>query len=294
MSRPSDPCEKYSVALVGFSAFERSALGSFFRLALQRAPAFEQVQEPDLADFLVADADRPRSLQVVQDGDRLRDTVFVGAQAPEGAMAWLRRPIDPVHIVRELDALVERRRPAAAEPVPRAPGAVVDLLLDDIGAASASRAAAVLDDPWARRGGTGRDVLVVEDSAIARTFLAQRLERLGYHVHLASDGEQAAQMLAYRPYAIVFVDIVLGEPGSIDGLQICRSIKLGAAHPDGPPPAVVIVTGLTGSSDRVRGSLAGCDGYLCKPLDEADLQRQLLLHGLLPSAGVPQDGDRTG
>ena len=110
----------------------------------------------------------------------------------------------------------------------------------------------------------------MEDSAIARSFLAQRLRRQGYQVHLASDGEQAAQMLAMRPYAIVFLDIVLGEPGSIDGLQICRSIKLGAAHPDGPPPAVVIVTGLTGSADRVRGSLAGCDAFLTKPVAERD------------------------
>jgi len=264
MSSPRPPLEHFSVALVGFSAFERSALGSFFRLALQRSPAFEQVQDPDLADFLVADADRASALEAVRERGRLHDTVFVGAQAPEGSMAWLHRPIDPVHIVRELDALVERRRSGVLLAVPPPPpaAAAVDLLLGDIGTPAA-------EDPWARRS-NGRDVLVVEDSAIARSFLAQRLRRLGYRVHLANDGEQAAQMLAMRPYAIVFVDIVLGEPGSIDGLQICRSIKLGAAHPDGPPPAVVIVTGLTGSADRVRGSLAGCDAYLTKPVAERD------------------------
>lgn len=289
MTSPSAPAEHHAVALVGFSAFERSALGSFFRLALQRSPAYRQVEAPELADFLIADADRASALATVRDGDRLHDTVFVGAHAPEGAMAWLQRPIDPVHIVRELDALVEQRRsgapyasparhrsaapPAfndafgsAATPAPAArqapPVASVDLLLGDL------HAPAIGLEP-AQPGGA-RDVLVVEDSAIARSFLAQRLKRLGYHVHLAADGEQAAQMLALRPYAIVFVDIVLGEPGSIDGLQICRSIKLGAAHPGGPPPAVVIVTGLTGSADRVRGSLAGCDAYLTKPVAERE------------------------
>jgi two-component system, cell cycle response regulator len=269
MSRTSDPIEQFSVALVGFSAFERAALASFFRLALQRSPAFEQVEEPDLADFLVADADRPRSLQTVLEGGRLPDTVFVGAQAPEGAMAWLPRPIDPVHIVRELDALVERRQSAAIVPPLPERREEVDVLLNDMGPL-AGGSDGPAEDRWERRGGAGRDVLVVEDSAIARKFLAQRLHRLGYRVHLAHDGEQAAQMLALRPYAVVFVDIVLGAPGSIDGLQICHSIKLGAAHPDGPPPAVVIVTGLTGSADRVRGSLAGCDAYLTKPLVERE------------------------
>lgn len=297
MSSPRPPVEHFSVALVGFTAFERSALGSFFRLALQRSPAFEQVPDADLADFLIADADRASALQAVQERGRLRDTVFVGASAPSGSMAWLQRPIDPVHIVRELDALVARRHaghasatpapaspaataattavtamttafgaPAAAAPLSNPRAGAVDLLLSDLGDPAVPVGA---DDAWARRS-NGRDVLVIEDSAIARSFLAQRLRRLGYHAHVASDGEQAAQMLALRPYAIVFVDIVLGEPGSIDGLQICRSIKLGAAHPDGPPPAVVIVTGLSGSADRVRGSLAGCDAYLVKPVAERD------------------------
>ena len=36
--------------------------------------------------------------------------------------------------------------------------------------------------------------------------------------------------------------------------------------------------------DRVRGGLAGCDGYLGKPLDEVELQRMLLRHGLKPRA----------
>ena len=39
---------------------------------------------------------------------------------------------------------------------------------------------------------------------------------------------------------------------------------------------VVIVSGLSGSMDRVRGSLAGCDAYLTKPVNEAEFQRAVL------------------
>jgi CheY-like chemotaxis protein len=276
------PVDTYTVALEGFSEFERAALASFFRLAAQRSPAYVQVDEPGVSDFLIADADHPASLAAVQSAQRTGDTVFVGRGAPQGAMAWLPRPIDPMHIVRELDALVELR---LAPPMPAA-GAVplgtaviaamdmarfdaepVDLLLPE--ADAAFQAAALAEAPvW--RGGAAREVLVVEDSAIARKFLQLRLQRLGYRVQTTSSGEDALDILEHHWFAIVFLDVVLGPPGSIDGLQVCQTLKQRAAQPGGAPIAVVLVTALTGSSDRVRGSLAGCDAYLTKPLMEAE------------------------
>jgi two-component system cell cycle response regulator len=272
MSHPPDLLERYTVALQGFSAFERATLASFFRLAARRAPAYVQVDLPEHSDFVIADADHADSLDAVQVAGRTRDTVFVGAQAPAGAMAWLQRPIDPMHIVRELDALVERRRtaPGVFSDEPMLPD--VDLLLPDIH--STLHAAATSPVPagatQSYQGGAGRDVLVVDDSPVARKFLALRLQRLGYHVQVASSGEQALALLAHWPFAIVFIDVVLGPADAMDGLRLCHAIKHGAAVAGGQTPAVVMATGLTGSTDRVRGSLAGCDAYLTKPLMEAD------------------------
>src|SRR5688572_31211529 len=107
--------ERYTVALQGFSPFERSALSSFFRLAAERTPSYEQVERLDRCDFVIADADHDASLQSVLTAGRAHDTVFVGARAPQGAMAWLPRPIDPMHIVRELDSLVEQRNSSPGE-----------------------------------------------------------------------------------------------------------------------------------------------------------------------------------
>ena len=47
---------RYRVALRGFSGFERSALGSYFRLSAERRPVYEQVPTLEMADFVVADA----------------------------------------------------------------------------------------------------------------------------------------------------------------------------------------------------------------------------------------------
>jgi CheY-like chemotaxis protein len=263
MSVP-DLADHYSVALEGFSAFEREALGSCFRLAAQRNPAYHRVDEAGLSDFLIADADHAEALAAVAHGRRQRDTVFIGRRAPEGALVWLPRPLDPLRIVRALDRLLELR---LALP-PEAPSGLMPLDFADPAEAPAERPGPAADvKASAPRGGAGRDVLVVEDSAIARKFLQQRLERLGYHVQAVASGEDALGLLAQRRFAIAFLDVLLGPPGSVDGLQLCRAVKQQAAR-NGVATAVVLVTSLKGSSDRVRGSLAGCDAYLTKPLLE--------------------------
>lgn len=104
----------HRVAFLGFSDFERKALASYFRLAHNRSPAYEQVPTLTDADFLVADADHGPSVQLVQAIERMGETVFIGNQAPEGSCAWMMRPIDALHVMRELDGLVARALGARA------------------------------------------------------------------------------------------------------------------------------------------------------------------------------------
>jgi two-component system cell cycle response regulator len=262
---PAPAKPRYTVAFVGFSAFESSALASFFRLATGHAADYHRVDDTQAADFLVVDADHPQAFGSASAHRRLHDTIFVGAQAPAGAMSWLVRPIEPTRIVRELDALAAQRREGQAEHVDIFSAPQVDLLLSDLDQVHAGPAAA----PARSSGGGNRRVLVVEDSGIARKFLSMRLHRLGYAVELARSGEEALPLLEAPPYAIVFLDITLGPQGSLDGLQLCQRIKRAAGH-SGGGPKVVIVSGRSGETDRVRASLAGCDAYLNKPLGEAD------------------------
>ncbi|MBP5991241.1 MAG: response regulator [Piscinibacter sp.] len=282
--------DTFTVAIEGFSAFERQALASFFRLAARRSPAFRQVDEPGMADFLIADADHAASVAAVRRGQRVEDTVFIGAAAPEGAAAWLPRPIDPVHVMRALDELVELRLSA-----PEPPSAMMDLDpmevdtlrggLDDLPqrraeppapAAEAAPEPAPAPAASRPRGGGGREVLLVEDSPIARQFLKQRLQHLGYRVIECASGEAALDLLSRRTFEMVFLDVVLGPPGSIDGLQLCQRLKQRGAQRAGLRTVVVMVTGLDGATDRVRGSLAGCDAYLTKPLHESEFIATLL------------------
>jgi two-component system cell cycle response regulator len=245
---------RYTVALQGFSNFERSALASFFRLAAERDPGYVQVDSLDDCDLVIADADQAQAVAAVHAAGRGGDTVFVGARLPAGAGAWLARPIEPTRIVRELDSLLERRSNAPPEE---------PLLLD------ANRPT--------------RDALVVDDSRIALKFLQLRLQRLGFRVHLARTSQEALNKLASQNFSVVFLDVVLGAdatPGSrVNGLSLCQHIKH-QPQSDGSTPAVVMATARDSETDRVRGKLAGCDAYLVKPLLDEDIAKTLRSLGL--------------
>ena len=280
MSNPrSAEANSYRVALEGFSEFERGMLAACFRLAERRTPAYVHVSDSAQSDLIVANADQAQLVARIVAIRRVNDTVFVGARAPREAIAHVERPIEPTRILRELDQLVALRTVrigldlelptpmSSLQPLP----ASVDLLLHDIAPPAADDIDAIASRP--ARGG-GRVVLVVDDSPIARKFLDARLQRLGYVVHGAASGEQALELAARQRFAVVFLDVGLAPGDSadlrLDGLEVCQRIRHSAQQRGEEPPAVVLVTGSASGSERVRGSLAGCDAYLTKPLLEAE------------------------
>jgi CheY-like chemotaxis protein len=276
----------YRVALQGFSAFERSALGSYFRLAINRAPAYEEVDSVADAHFLVIDADDGDAVRAVQALDRVDDAVFVGAQAPDGASAWMMRPIDPLHVLRELDAMVAARaEPAAAgarplpRPLPGAAGPWPARRSGDLAGAEPAPAAAAPAPP--------RHALLVDDSEIALRFLETRLQCRGLATARATTSAKAIELLSQQDWEFVFLDVELGTGSDLDGLALCQHIKRhqrpGAAE---RPPVIAMVSAHHSQLDRVRATLAGADAYLDKPLDETALEQLLQRHG--PARKAPR------
>ena len=198
----------------------------------------EAVSRLDEADFIIADADRAAGVALHAAG-RIADTVFVGEHAPAGAPAWLPRPIDPLALVRELDALAARR---AAPPLRADPAATA---VPDSGA------------------------LLVDDSAIALRHLQMRLQSLG--VQFGAGGEQRARARAARrnAHSTSSSSTSSSAKAALDGLALCQHIKRSHRHVGGRAPQIVIVSAHDSELDRVRGTFAGCDAYLAKPLDEA-------------------------
>ena len=253
--------------LLGFGEFERHALTSYLRLSGSRDPRFEQADSIAQADFVIADADHPGAIDAVLVADRVPDTVFIGSLAPERALAWAMRPIDPLQVFRELDAAVALRR--GARPDHSAPHTTSPGELD-----APMRRAGDLTAPTA--------ALVVDDSEIALRYLQRQLNAMGLRTETAAHSKQALQLLSRQRYDVVFLDVDLGPQSDMGGLTLCQHLKTQHRPPGtGLPPKVVIVSAHDSPTDRVRGTFAGCDAYLAKPLDDEVLRRQLRQLGLL-------------
>lgn len=287
------------VAILGFTAFERNALASHFRIAQDRNPSYDTVLDIDDARFVIADADQGGVAELLRELGRTDDAVFVGASAPPEAAAWMMRPIDPAYVMRELDRLLQARENPSSLPIPlglpstpaplRAPKAPAggaparragDLALHESEPPSADAPARRLRRRPVDADGPLRRALLIDDSEIALLFLRRQLEPFGLASDLAYDSSEAIERLAAQPYGIVFLDVDLGEGSELDGLALCHRIKTRQLPLPGKPPLVVLVSAHHDAVDQVRGTLAGADAYLAKPLDRDLIDRLLTRLGL--------------
>ena len=126
-------------------------------------------------------------------------------------------------------------------------------------------------------------VLVVEDEAALATMLRYNLEKQGFRVEEAVDGQEALTRIAEMVPDIVLLDWMLPV---MSGIEVCRQIRRRPATRDLP---VIMVTARTEDQDAVRGLNTGADDYITKPFNmEALLAR---MRALLRRAGaVPVRG----
>ncbi len=135
-----------------------------------------------------------------------------------------------------------------------------------IGTPGASTTAKVVSFPRAAAPVVHSDVLVVDDSELVRRTMIRKITEYGHSADVAANGEEAMAMLLNNQYRIVFLDVMM--PG-LDGLEICRRIK---RSPEYRTTSVYMLTSKDGMFDKVRASMAGCDGYLVKPLETRKLR----------------------
>jgi two-component system phosphate regulon response regulator PhoB len=102
-------------------------------------------------------------------------------------------------------------------------------------------------------------VLVVEDEGALATMLRYNLEKQGYRVEEATDGQEALTRIAEAQPDLVLLDWMLPQ---MSGLEVCRQIRRRSATRDLP---VIMVTARTDDQDAVRGLNTGADDYIAKP-----------------------------
>ncbi|HEY0073257.1 MAG TPA: response regulator, partial [Abditibacteriaceae bacterium] len=104
-------------------------------------------------------------------------------------------------------------------------------------------------------------VLLVEDNEMNRDMLSRRLERKGYDVVIAFDGEAGVRLAGECQPDIILMDMSLPI---IDGWEATRRVK---ADPATQKIPVIALTAHAMSGDREKALEAGCDDYDTKPIE---------------------------
>ena len=106
-------------------------------------------------------------------------------------------------------------------------------------------------------------ILVVEDEAAIRDIVVINLERAGFSVAEAGNGEAALAAAREEAFDAVLLDITL--PG-IDGFEVCRELR---AQSD--TIGIIFLTARTQEDDKVGGLKMGADDYVTKPFSPSEL-----------------------
>lgn len=278
----------FSIDVMGFNATERIVLSSIFNLSARRSPSFTLYRaaagvRPDI--YLVDASSEQFIVQLgVANIDRAVPAVLVGDNDHRTGWPVLERPLQWARLFRAFDETIIQPGDEQADALPwdaqTGPHSPPFLNAAGISACSVST-------PNARPGGPyrGEWVLVVDDSATIRHFMLSTLTALGLNVDVAESGEQAIGLTATKPYVCVFLDLML--PG-VDGYQVCRLIKSKRAL---QRSTVIMLTSKGSPIDRLRGSMAGCDSYLVKPVDQPTLRRAV--DSVLAKEARSASGSRT-
>ncbi len=120
-------------------------------------------------------------------------------------------------------------------------------------------------------------LLVVDDDREIRDLLERFLERHGFRVDVARDGEQMFAALGRGVFALVVLDVMLPGEG---GVSLCRRLR---SRSDTP---VIMLTALADEADRIVGLEVGADDYVVKPFSPRELLARI--RAVLRRTGGPE------
>jgi DNA-binding response OmpR family regulator len=102
---------------------------------------------------------------------------------------------------------------------------------------------------------TGARILLVDDEEAIQKLLRFPLEKEGYHVVQARDGQEALDVFAREPFDLVILDLMLPK---VDGMEVCRRLRANSTVP------IIMLTAKGDEFDKVLGLEIGADDYITK------------------------------
>src|SRR6058998_2798306 len=126
-------------------------------------------------------------------------------------------------------------------------------------------------------------ILLVDDEESVQRLLTYPLERDGYRVVQAHDGQEALERFGREPVDLVVLDVMLPK---LDGLEVCKRLRAASSVP------IIMLTARDDELDKVLGLELGADDYITKPFSIREFRsrvRALLRRATAPRAGEEAD-----
>ena len=108
-------------------------------------------------------------------------------------------------------------------------------------------------------------IIIAEDEDALSTLLHYNLEKEGYEVGQAGDGDEALMMIDERLPDLLVCDWMMPK---VSGIEVCRRLR---ANPSSRNLPIVMLTARSEESDRIRGLDTGADDYVVKPFSMVEL-----------------------
>ena len=112
-------------------------------------------------------------------------------------------------------------------------------------------------------------ILIIEDDPDILDIVTFNLEKEGYRVDTAMDGEEGLLAFAAHPYDLILLDIMIPK---LSGLEVLDRIRLRSEIP------VLIMSARTAEEDRLAGLARMADDYICKPFSVRELSARIKVH----------------
>ena len=128
---------------------------------------------------------------------------------------------------------------------------------------------------------TAATILLVDDEESIQKLLAYPLERDGYRVVQARDGEEALRRFEEEPVDLVVLDVMLPK---LDGLEVCKQLRASSFVP------IIMLTARDDEVDKVLGLELGADDYITKPFSIREFRSRV--RAALRRAATPRHDSR--
>jgi signal transduction histidine kinase len=169
-----------------------------------------------------------------------------GERNPGNVVAWVCKPIRRSHLLEALNRAFSGQASGRKEPTQR-----------------------LLNPVFARR--MPLHILVADDNPVSIKVARSYLEKMGYRVEQASNGQEVLQILALHPFDAVLLDVRMPVLDGFEAArQICQRWEVGNR------PRIIAMTANAMPGDKEECLAAGMDDYLVKPLRPQELEAALL------------------